>query len=243
MDSGKARGEWSASSSRPLKTNPRGRAVVFFLGLGLAASMGFAGCSGVASSQTQSGSASISVTPSSISFGSVASGVMNTQTVRINNSGNASLNISQASVSGSGFSMSGLSTPATIPVGQSSTFTIAFGPTTTASYSGSLSITSNASNAPATTISLSGSGFVPIPHSVAMNWAASTSTVVGYFVYRGTASGGPYTKVNVTPVAPVNYTDSTVASGQIYFYVVTAVDANGIESVFSNEVTASVPIP
>jgi len=67
--------------------------------------------------------------------------------------------------------------------------------------------------------------------------------VAGYNVYRGTTSGGPYVKLNASLVPIFSYADSTVQSGQTYFYVVTAVDSNNIESVFSNEVSGTIPIP
>jgi fibronectin type 3 domain-containing protein len=76
---------------------------------------------------------------------------------------------------------------------------------------------------------------------VALTWNASTSTVVGYNVYRGTVSGGPYAKINSSLVAALNYTDSSVQSGTTYHYVTTAVDSSGNESVFSNEVSAAIP--
>jgi fibronectin type 3 domain-containing protein len=38
-----------------------------------------------------------------------------------------------------------------------------------------------------------------------------------------------------------NYTDSTVQSGTTYYYVATAVDAAGSESMYSNQVQAVVP--
>jgi len=78
-------------------------------------------------------------------------------------------------------------------------------------------------------------------HSATLSWTASTSTVTGYNVYRGTVSGGPYTKINSLLVAAVTYTDSTVQSGTTYYYVMTAVDSSGNESVFSNQVTAAIP--
>jgi fibronectin type 3 domain-containing protein len=76
---------------------------------------------------------------------------------------------------------------------------------------------------------------------VTLTWNASTSTVAGYNVYRGTVSGGPYAKINSSLVASLGYTDSTVQSGTTYYYVTTAVDSSGNESAFSNE--ASAPIP
>ena len=39
------------------------------------------------------------------------------------------------------------------------------------------------------------------------------------------------------------YTDNTVVSGQTYYYVVKAVDVNGVESLASNEVEAVIPCP
>src|SRR5205807_6496316 len=84
-----------------------------------------------------------------------------------------------------------------------------------------------------------------VSRSATLNWDASTSAVVGYNVYRATQAGGPYTRLNSSssPIGPTSYTDSSVQAGQTYFYVVTAVDANGVESVVSNEVQATVPSP
>jgi len=77
---------------------------------------------------------------------------------------------------------------------------------------------------------------------VSLTWTASASTtVVGYNVYRGTTSGGPYTKVNLAIVAAPAFTDMSVASGTTYYYVVTAVDPGNLESINSNEVSATTP--
>jgi len=85
-----------------------------------------------------------------------------------------------------------------------------------------------------------------VQHVAGLSWNApadvSGVTVVSYNVYRGVVTGGPYTFV--TGVNPgVSYTDNTVVSGQTYYYVITTVGANGSESVFSNEVKATVPQP
>ena len=58
-----------------------------------------------------------------------------------------------------------------------------------------------------------------------LTWSQSSSTgVTGYNVYRGTTSGGPYTKITTTPVpfGTNSFTD-TVPTKVIYFYVFTAV--------------------
>jgi hypothetical protein len=83
---------------------------------------------------------------------------------------------------------------------------------------------------------------VPIQHSVALSWSAS-SNVIGYNVYRASVAGGAYAKVNVSPVAATSYVDSSVASGRTYYYVATALDSNNSESTYSSQAIAVVPTP
>jgi len=79
-------------------------------------------------------------------------------------------------------------------------------------------------------------------YSVALLWIASVSVVSGYNVYRGTTSGGPYTKINSSLITTLSYTDSSVTSGNTYYYVCTAVDLQGVESIYySNQATAQIP--
>lgn len=182
----------------------------------------------------------LSVTPGSLSFGTVNTGSSAQQTVAIKNTGNSSITISQISASGTGYTLTGASAPVTLTAGQTLTITVHFSPTTTGAASGSVSITSNGIGSPAT-VTLSGTGATPTQHSVLLNWNASTSTVSGYNVYRSTTSGSGYTKVNSSLVGSLNYTDSTVASGQTYFFVTRSVDSSGTESDNSNEVQAVIP--
>ncbi len=70
--------------------------------------------------------------------------------------------------------------------------------------------------------------------SVALNWVGSG---LYYDIYRGTTSGGPYTKiVNLTTNS--YYSDSAVQNGTTYYYAVTALNILGEES--SNSVEASI---
>jgi fibronectin type 3 domain-containing protein len=81
-----------------------------------------------------------------------------------------------------------------------------------------------------------------VSHSVSLTWTASTSSsVVGYNVYRATTSGGPYAKVNGSSVAATAYSDGSVASGQTYYYVATAVDSSNSESAYSTQAKSIVP--
>ena len=74
-----------------------------------------------------------------------------------------------------------------------------------------------------------------------LQWTASNSPVIGYNAYRGTVSGGPYTKLTSSPAAQSSYTDQSVQASNTYFYVVTAVGTNDVESGYSSQVEAIVP--
>lgn len=78
-------------------------------------------------------------------------------------------------------------------------------------------------------------------HNVSLSWTASISNPVGYNVYAGATSGGPYAKKNSSLIAGLTYIDSAVSPGQTLYYVATAVTASGAESVYSNEVVATIP--
>lgn len=179
-------------------------------------------------------------TPSSLNFGSVATGTSATQSVSLTNSGNSSVSVSQASVGGSGFSLSGLALPLTLSPGQATSFSVVFSPTTTGSLSGNVTVSSNATNSPLT-IALSGSGSSLTSHSVNLSWVPSGQTFAGFNVYRGSQPGGPYAKVNSALISATSFSDISVSSGQTYYYVATEVDSTGAESAYSTEVSAPVP--
>jgi hypothetical protein len=99
----------------------------------------------------------LSITPSSFAFGSMTDGQTKSQTFTLTNTGNASLTISQLSVSGAGYSLSGFATPSTIAAGASATFSATFAPTTAGSLPATITITSNAPTSPST-IAVTGTG-------------------------------------------------------------------------------------
>ena len=197
------------------------------------AAIGLSG-SGVASTQA------LSFSTNNLSFGSVNTGASATQSVTVTNKGNANVVISSISEAGAGFGLSGAGTPATLTPAQSLIFSVLFSPTAAGNATGTVTVTSNASGSPAT-ISLSGRGAQTSSHTVALAWQASTSTVSGYNVYRSTASGSGYVKLNSSLVGGLTYTDSNLQSATAYYYVTTAVDSSGNESVYSNQATAAIP--
>ena len=81
-------------------------------------------------------------------------------------------------------------------------------------------------------------------HSVVLTWDASVSTnISGYKVYRGAVSGGPYILLSTSLVTGTSFTDTSVSAGQTYYYCMTAVDTNNVESGYSNQAMAVVPTP
>ncbi len=92
------------------------------------------------------GAGILNANPASDSFGSVQVGSSASQYQSVTNSGGSNVNISQANVSGSGFSISGLSLPITLTPGQSYTFSTVFAPTSSGTASGSIIMVSDASN-------------------------------------------------------------------------------------------------
>jgi len=175
-----------------------------------------------------------------LSFGSVTIGSSGTQTVTLTNAGNSAVTISQISVAGTGFSYGGLALPITVSAGQSTSFNVIFAPAASGSLTGTATVVSNATNSP-TTISLSGSGAALVTHAVNLSWSAGTSSAVGFYVYRGTQTSGPYTRLNSSLVTSTSYSDASVLSGQTYYYVATDVDSSGVESSYSNEAFATIP--
>lgn len=120
-------------------------------------------------------------------------------------------------------------------------------PVTTGTVTGTASIVWG--TPPTTTvIQLVGTVTAPLPPvlNINLSWIASTSSgVTGYNLYRGTVTGGPYTKVNtalitVVPTATTPYKDLSAVKGTSYFYRATAV-AGTKESMFSNEAHAIAP--
>jgi hypothetical protein len=178
----------------------------------------------------------------SLNFGNIDVGSSGSASVTLTNNGNSNVTISSVAIAGAGFNASGVSAGTALTPSQFVTLDIAFAPAAAGTASGSVIITSNATNSP-TTVALSGTGIQPATQpSVALSWTASSSTdVIGYYVYRGPSSSS-LAKLNSSPVAPTEYVDSAVMSGQTYYYAVTAVNSSNEESTASNVVSARIPI-
>ena len=195
--------------------------------------------SNAATLTVSSASLLLNASSSSLSFGNVNVSSTKSLTVTLTNAGNSSVTVSNVMVSGAGFNASGISSGLILAPGKTATLTATFNPSSSGSATGSVSVASNATNSP-DAISLSGTGVAAVTHSVKLSWSPSTSSVTGYNAYWSSQSGGPYTKLTSTPDAALTYTDASVQAGT-YYFVVTSIDSNNVESAYSNEVSALVP--
>jgi len=195
----------------------------------------------VALSGSASIAGSLTISPTSFSFGNVTVGTTSSKTVALK-AGTTPVTIFAATTTNQEFTLSNLTLPKTIAAGQSISVGVNFKPASSGSTSTKFTITNNAANSSAA-ISATGAGVATKQHTVGLTWAPSTSNVVGYNIYRGTATGGPYSKLNGGALVTTSFSDNTVKSGSTYFYVTTAVNSSGAESIKSNEVRATIPTP
>lgn len=194
----------------------------------------------VALTGTGAAAGQLMLTPTALNFGNVVDGSNAVLSGTLTASG-SSVTMSSATSTSTEFVLSGISFPQTLSAGQSIPFTVTFLPQVSGTTTASLSFSSNAGSPPVMT--LTGNGVAAVQHSASLSWTSSKTTgVVGYNVYRGTVSGGPYAQVGSLG-SGLTYMDSGVTAGQTYYYVVTAVDSTGTESVFSNQAQAVVPSP
>ena len=206
-----------------------------------------AGCAGVSSgtpdgkqpSNDNPDAGQLSASPASINFGTVAVGSDSHVTGTLT-AGTSDVTVASGAASGSGYSLSGITFPVTITAGHSVQYVVTFAPQAVGSTPGSVSFTSNASDSSLTQL-FTGDGTQLSSHTVALVWDPSTSSVIGYNVYRSSAPGGPYSRINPTLDPGTSLTDDSVESGQTYYYVTTSVDSEGGESTYSNQAQAIIP--
>jgi hypothetical protein len=235
----------SASITRPSSTRPQSSKPVVFLAVlvAMSAIVGLSSCGYTGAAKTTTGTPGagvLSASNTSLSFGNVNVGSTGALTAVVTNNGDANVTISSMTSSAAGVSATGLSSGEVLTPNESATVTIDFNPSTAGAVTGSVSIASDATNSP-TTIAVSGTGVAGM-HSVTLSWNPSVSPVSGYNVYRGTTSDGPYsTKLNSSLITTTQFTDTTVVSGQTYYYVVTAVNSSNVQSTDSNQTEAVIP--
>src|SRR5580704_8665535 len=198
----------------------------------------------------------LSSNPATESFGSVADGTTQSQTVTLSNPGTATVNISQVAVSGPGFQVSGITTPLALNASQTTTFTISFDPQAPGIAVGNVNITSDASD-PTMTIVLAGTGIVPgalgsTPTSLSYGSVAvgasqtqsETVTNTGaasVTISAVAASGTGFSVSGITP--PVTLAAGQTATFSVKFAPASAASASGNVTVTSTATNPTLTIP
>ena len=228
-------------SARPFRAQRSLASLILLMaaGIGAICQTGCSGTTTAASKDDITNAGKFGPSTSSVNLGNVALGDSKSVTVSFTNATNSAVTILTISISGPGFTASGFPSGTILNPGDMATLNVTFTPASTGSQTGSVTAKSNASTV---TVSLQASGVPAGDHLATLSWNASPSGVAGYFVYRST-NGGAFTKLNPTEDTDLTYTDTSVAAGQTYSWVVTAVTSNNIESGYSNQVTATIPTP
>jgi uncharacterized membrane protein len=108
-------------------------------------------------------------------------------------------------------------------------------------YNGIITVTaSGASNSPRQ-IPVSLTLSTTVAGTANLTWDANTdSDLAGYKVYQGTSSGTYAASVSTIPKGTTSYTVAGLQTGTTYFFIITAYDNAGNESLHSNEVSKSI---
>jgi hypothetical protein len=168
--------------------------------------------------------------PTSLSFGNVNVGAKGSLTETIANTGSSSVSVTQVGITGTGFSVSGITTPLTLNGGQSATFTLSFAPAAAGSVSGNLTVASSATN-PTLTVPLSGSGVATTVGQLTVTPATLGlgSVMVGSSVSASGSLGASGASVTVSGASTNNSVFTiggfslphTIAAGQSANYTIT----------------------
>jgi fibronectin type 3 domain-containing protein len=82
----------------------------------------------------------------------------------------------------------------------------------------------------------------PTGEAATLSWDASgRADLAGHKIYRATAPGAYGAPIAAVPVNVTDYTVTGLEAGTTYFFSVTAYNADGVESSFSNEVSKTIP--
>ena len=194
--------------------------------------------------------------PSSLSFGSVQVGHGQTLSETLTNSSSASVTVSQANVSGSGLSITGLNLPVTLAAGQSTAFSVSFNPKSGGSVSGALTVASDAADSgltvPIAAIGVTAGALTSAPASLSFgNVQAGNPKTIAETLTNSSGSSISITQAKLTGAGftlsgltlPV-----TLAAGQSKTFNVTftaqpGTSANGSLSIASTASNPTLGIP
>lgn len=159
----------------------------------------------------------LTVSPSSVSFGTQTVNTSMSQAVVVTNSGTRSIQVQSVTISGSAtFQVSGFSSPVTLLPAQTLTLTVKFTPAANVSYSGTLAITASAGISKSVPLSGSGTGGTSV--AISISPTSATVQVNATQQFTATVTGTTDTRVTwlVANVVGGNSTVGTISSSGLY---------------------------
>ncbi len=194
----------------------------------------------------------LTLSTGALGFGSVAVNSTAAQTLTLTSSGTAALTINSATLSGSGFKMSGATFPVTLNPGQTVSLQVSFAPTTAGSATGKITISSNSASGTTSTISLTGTGVssqlavsasslafgnVVVNSTLSKTLTLTSSGTAAVTVNSATLSGAGFTITGAT--FPLKLNPGASASLQVNFKPTVAGSASGSIAISSNSGTGA----
>ena len=153
----------------------------------------------------------LTVSAASLTFGDVTVNTASTQPVTLTSTGTAPVTINSATLSGTGFTMSGATFPVTLNPTQAVTLNVQFDPATAGAATGQLTIQSNSSTNSTAVVNLSGTGTaVSSPQASSPQLTISAASLTFGDVTVNTASTQPVTLTS-TGTAPVTINSATLS--------------------------------
>jgi len=125
------------------------------------ASLALSGCGGgqIIGANANTSAGSLQASPNNISFGSVPLGTTTSASVALVNQGSATVNVSQVTLAGQSFAVSGAGDlPITVPAGHTFNLSVSFSPAAAGMATGTLTIASDAEANGTLVVGLSGTG-------------------------------------------------------------------------------------
>ncbi|MGB6691881.1 MAG: choice-of-anchor D domain-containing protein, partial [Terracidiphilus sp.] len=174
------------------------------------------------------GTSSLSVSASSVPFGNENVNTASSHSLTLTAGGTVALKINSATVSGAGFSVSGVTFPITLNPTQTATLQVQFDPTAAGAATGTLTISSNAASAGTATVDLSGTG-IPTPSAVSCTNSSMTAAgtdACTVTLNAAAASGGETVSLssnNSAVKVPASVTVSAGATSEGFTATVSAV--------------------
>ncbi len=130
----------------------------------------------------------LTITPASLNLGSVTVGQAAAQTLTLTSSGTAPVVVNSAALSGAGYSLSGMSFPTTLAVGQKASLTVQFKPASAGAAAGKVVLASNDPSGSALA-TLSATGVASSAQGTPLSGCGDLTTSGAYYLTQDVSSG------------------------------------------------------